>query len=179
MILGRAAPEPQLHGGIRVIRPIRSLVVASLACLVASITVGGNTANAHVARSGVRASTRSDAGTVGATESRSGRHHLAHPCRTRACITFHHRPRLGQHYTVSSTCYAQGGASGQDAYFGEVANNFLPLGTRIRLDQAAFGRRDFVIEDHIGWGSELDIFYPSESACNQYGRQSRGFWTLR
>lgn len=78
---------------------------------------------------------------------------------------------------MSSTCYAQGGitSSGQQAYFGEVANNFLPLGTRIMLDHPAFGRREFVVLDHIGSGSELDIYYPSEAACNDYGRQERGF----
>lgn len=91
----------------------------------------------------------------------------------------YHRP-LGRHYDVSSTCYAQGGPTatpGVDAYFGEVAvlPGFLPLGTRIRLDHSAFGRRDFIVRDHIGEGSELDIYNPSESACNIYGRQQRGF----
>lgn len=56
-----------------------------------------------------------------------------------------------------------------------MANNFLPLGTRIRLDSPAFGRTDFVVLDHIGSGSELDIFNPSESACLQYGRREIGF----
>jgi 3D (Asp-Asp-Asp) domain-containing protein len=90
----------------------------------------------------------------------------------------HHRPE-GRHYDVSSTCYAEGGqtASGKDAYFGEVAvlPGFLPLHTRIRLDHPAFGKRDFVVLDHIGHGSELDIFNPSESSCNTYGREQRGF----
>lgn len=91
----------------------------------------------------------------------------------------HHRP-LGRHYDVSSTCYAQGGPTatpGVDAYFGEVAvlPGFLPLHTKIRLDHPAFGRRDFVVLDHIGEGSELDIFNPSEDACKVYGRQQRGF----
>lgn len=43
------------------------------------------------------------------------------------------------------------------------------------LDHPAFGRREFIVLDHIGSGSELDIFYPSESACDAYGRQQRGF----
>ena len=91
-----------------------------------------------------------------------------------------HHEHLGRHYTVSSTCYAQGGttASGAQAYFGEVANNFLPLGTRIRLDSPAFGRRDFTVKDHIGSGSELDIFNESEAACQRYGREERGFRVL-
>lgn len=99
-------------------------------------------------------------------------HHLHH-------VHHHHRP-LGHHYTVHSTCYAQGGPTATphvDAYFGEVAvlPGFLRLGTKIRLDYPAFGRRDFVVLDHIGEGSELDIFNPSESACLQYGSQQRGF----
>ena len=82
---------------------------------------------------------------------------------------------------VSSTCYAQGGitASGQQARPGEVANNVLPLGTHIILDHPAFGRQEYVILDRIGSGSELDIFNESESACNAYGRQERGFSVLR
>lgn len=91
----------------------------------------------------------------------------------------HHRRPLGRHYTVDSTCYSGGGqtASGDSVYFGEVAvlPGFLPLHTRIRLDHPAFGRRDFVVLDHIGHGSELDIYNSSESACNYYGRQQRGF----
>jgi 3D (Asp-Asp-Asp) domain-containing protein len=91
----------------------------------------------------------------------------------------HHRP-LGPHHTVHSTCYAQGGPTATphvNAYFGEVAvlPGFLRLGTKIRLDRPAFGRRDFVVRDHIGEGSELDIFFPSESACLNYGSQQRGF----
>lgn len=83
----------------------------------------------------------------------------------------------GPHYVVDSTCYHEGSitASGASVYVGEVANNFLPLGTRIRLDSPAFGLRDFVVEDHIGSGSELDIYGPSESACSSYGRETRGF----
>lgn len=84
---------------------------------------------------------------------------------------------LGAHYTVSSTCYSQGGitSSGASVYFGEVANNFLPLGTRILLDHPAFGRREYQVEDRIGYGSELDIYNPSESACIEYGRREIGF----
>lgn len=93
--------------------------------------------------------------------------------------THHHHQHLGQHFEVSSTCYAQGGltASGTPAYLGEVAvlPGFLPLGSWIKLDRPAFGRRVFQVLDHIGEGSQLDIFFPSEAACEQYGRQTRGF----
>lgn len=78
---------------------------------------------------------------------------------------------------MSSTCYAQGGttASGEQTRPGIVANNFLPLGTWIELDQPEFGRRRYQVEDHIGSGSELDFFNESEAACDQYGRREIGF----
>lgn len=91
------------------------------------------------------------------------------------------KSELSQHYTVSSTCYDQGSttASGASVFLGEVANNFLPLGTHIRLDYPAFGRREFIVLDHIGWGSELDIYNPSYQACVEWGRREIGFWTLK
>lgn len=55
---------------------------------------------------------------------------------------------------------------------------FLPLGSKIRLDHAAFGKRVFMVYDHIGSGSELDIFYPSEAACEQYGRHEHTGFTV-
>ena len=78
---------------------------------------------------------------------------------------------------MSSTCYSQGTitASGEHVYLGEVAQNTLPFGTRIVLDHAVFGRRDFTIEDRIGSGSQLDFYNPSEAVCFQYGRQRIGF----
>ena len=95
--------------------------------------------------------------------------------------TAFHAQRL-PHVTASTTCYAQGGitASGVDAYFGEVAvlPGTLPLGAKIRLDKDAFGRREYTVWDHIGYGSELDIFNPSETACIDYGRQERGYVVL-
>ena len=107
-------------------------------------------------------------------------------CHTHACyhrVAVHWRkthPRpLGRHYTVSSTCYAQSGltASGEQTRPGIVAvlPGFLPLGTWIELDRPAFGRKRYQVEDHIGSGSELDLYNPSESACEAYGREERGF----
>jgi len=85
--------------------------------------------------------------------------------------------RIGRHYEVESTCYNQGSitASGSPVFLGEVANNFLPLGTRIRFDRPVFGRRDYIVLDRIGWGSQLDIYNPSEATCMMYGRESLGF----
>jgi 3D (Asp-Asp-Asp) domain-containing protein len=110
--------------------------------------------------------------------------HKHNRCHTHACyhrMAVHWRKMhpLGTHYTVSSTCYEQSGltASGEQTHPGIVAvmPGFLPLGTWIELDHPAFGRRRYQVEDHIGEGSELDIFNESQSACNAYGRQQRGF----
>jgi 3D (Asp-Asp-Asp) domain-containing protein len=56
-----------------------------------------------------------------------------------------------------------------------VANNALPLGTHILLDRPVFGRREYVVLDRIGSGSELDVFNESEAACLDYGRREVGF----
>ena len=87
------------------------------------------------------------------------------------------RQRLGTHYTVDSTSYCQSGttASGKQTYWGEVANNFLPLGTLIKLDQPVNGKSYFRVEDHIGYGSQLDIFQWSCTAALDYGRREIGF----
>jgi 3D (Asp-Asp-Asp) domain-containing protein len=81
-----------------------------------------------------------------------------------------------QHH-ADSTCYAQAGttASGEQTHLGIVAQNTLRFGTRIRLDRLVFGRRYFRVEDRIGWGSELDIFNPSEAVCIRYGRRELSY----
>lgn len=90
-----------------------------------------------------------------------------------------HRPK-GTHHFAESTCYHEGSitASGSGVYVGEVASNELPLGTHVRLDHAVFGRRDFVVLDRIGYGSQFDVYGPSEADCLAYGRQTLGFWTV-
>jgi 3D (Asp-Asp-Asp) domain-containing protein len=86
-------------------------------------------------------------------------------------------PVLGEHYVVTSTCYDQGTttASGAHVFVGEVANNMFPLGTRIYLDRAVFGLREFIVDDRIGWGSQLDFYNPSATVCDEYGREGIGF----
>jgi len=79
--------------------------------------------------------------------------------------------------TVDSTSYSPCSsgtitASGKHTYFGEVAMNTLPLGTRIQIRPAAFGRSTFTVEDRIGSGSELDIYQPSCTAAIDYGRRA-------
>lgn len=86
----------------------------------------------------------------------------------------------GRHYSVQSTAYSPCSsgtimANGQHTHWGAVANNFLPLGTRIRMDHRVRGRRWFTVEDRIGHGSQLDIFMPSCAAAIQWGRRQIGF----
>lgn len=81
--------------------------------------------------------------------------------------------------TVSATAYAPcegGGSTGQSASgkqlrVGFVANNQLPLGTWIELDRQVQGRRFYIVEDRIGWGSELDIYMDSCGAMDSFGRR--------
>ena len=69
-------------------------------------------------------------------------------------------------------------ASGQPVRFGDVAQNTLPFGTVIKLDHQVFGRLYFHVEDRIGYGSQLDIYNPSETACVAYGRRALGFTVI-
>lgn len=93
----------------------------------------------------------------------------------------HHKAVPVEHYIVDSTCYHEGSitSAGTGVFVGEVANNFLPLHTRIRLDRPVFGRTEFTVLDHIGHGSELDIYGPSVGACMEYGREKLGFSVIK
>jgi hypothetical protein len=56
---------------------------------------------------------------------------------------------------------------------GSVAMNTWPLGTRIRLvDRAFMGRREFVVRDRIGFGSQLDFWAPACSLSMWWGRRT-------
>lgn len=97
--------------------------------------------------------------------------------------------RLGQHYTVNSTAYdpcSSGSimANGRHVHTGAVALNFLPLGTKLRFDRRVgmhdergrfVRRRFFRVEDRIGWGSQLDVFFPRCREANAWGRRTIGF----
>jgi 3D (Asp-Asp-Asp) domain-containing protein len=86
-------------------------------------------------------------------------------------------------FTVSATAYdscSSGStmADGRTVHVGAVANNFLPLGTKIRMSRGVpelNGRRDFVVEDRIGSGSQLDIWMPGCSKAIQFGRETVTF----
>jgi len=97
--------------------------------------------------------------------------------------------RLGRHLTVSSTAYSPCSsgsmmANGRHVRWGAVANNMLPLGTRIRLDRPISAhrpdgrlvhRRWFTVADRIGWGTELDVWMPSCADAVAYGSRTVGF----
>lgn len=78
---------------------------------------------------------------------------------------------------ANSTAYCQAGttASGRPTRWGYVAQNDLPLGTRIHLTRPVRGRRIFRVMDRIGWGSDLDFFMWSCSAARQFGRRTVHF----
>lgn len=96
---------------------------------------------------------------------------------------------FGSHYIVSSTAYdlCSSGpimANGRHVHTGAVANNFLPLGTLIRMDRRIgmhdehgryLRKRYFRVEDRIGWGSQLDIWHARCDESNAWGRRVVGF----
>jgi hypothetical protein len=81
-------------------------------------------------------------------------------------------------FAASSTSYCPGSSGAYMAhkhrhvYFGAAASNRHPFGTRIRLLGTSFlGRKTFTIEDRIGSGSDLDLWAPTCSASNAWGRR--------
>lgn len=99
------------------------------------------------------------------------------------------RARLGARYVAQSTAYAPCSsgsimANGQRVHWGAVANNVLPLGTKIRMerpvrtrrpDGRVVNRRFFRVKDRIGWGSQLDIWMPFCQDAIQWGRRTVAF----
>ncbi len=62
-------------------------------------------------------------------------------------------------------------ASGSHVREGIVANNFLPLGTKIRIPEL-FGDRVFVVEDRMHWKKgnyHIDIWLPSYQEAKNFG----------
>jgi 3D (Asp-Asp-Asp) domain-containing protein len=118
--------------------------------------------------------------------------HRAHVpgCASSACdsrigrLWSRHHPRARKTsaiVTAVSTSYCPGSsgttmADGTPVRFGSVAQNTLPLGTRIRLiGQSFMGARDFVVRDRIGSGSQLDFWAPSCSESISWGRRTVRF----
>jgi 3D (Asp-Asp-Asp) domain-containing protein len=71
---------------------------------------------------------------------------------------------------VSSTAFCQIGtmADGHHVHAGAAAGNRWPLGTHLRIVETG---ETVVIEDRIGWGSDLDIWMPSCAEAIAYGRR--------
>jgi 3D (Asp-Asp-Asp) domain-containing protein len=79
-------------------------------------------------------------------------------------------------FSVQATAYSPCSsgtitASGQPVHAGVAAANWLPLGTRIRISPAAFGRTLYTILDRSGYGTSLDLWTSSCTAAWQYGRR--------
>jgi 3D (Asp-Asp-Asp) domain-containing protein len=76
---------------------------------------------------------------------------------------------------MDSTSYCQGDimADGQPPYIGAVAviPGAFPFGTKLKLLSGSYAGRMELVGDHIGWGSQLDIYDPSCQDAVEYGRQ--------
>lgn len=58
-------------------------------------------------------------------------------------------------------------ANGEKVHVGAVANNLLPLGTRVRI-----GGNEYVVKDRTGLHDFVfDIYMDTLEECNQFGRQ--------
>lgn len=72
--------------------------------------------------------------------------------------------------TLESTAYTHTGddmANGEHPHIGAVACNLVPLGTQIYIEGLGY----YTVKDRIGYGSQLDIFFNTESECVNYGRR--------
>lgn len=82
---------------------------------------------------------------------------------------------------VLATAYSSSPAQTDDEPFitaagtfvrdGIVANNYLPMGTKIRIPQL-FGEKIFVIEDRMHWrkgNDHIDIWFPEYSQAKDFG----------
>lgn len=89
-------------------------------------------------------------------------------------------------YVVHSTAYTPCSsgtimADGTRTRLRSVANNFLPLGSKIRLvgRPGPYGLRIFYVRDRIGSGSQLDFWVPSCRDGILWGRRIVKFRVLR
>jgi len=90
-----------------------------------------------------------------------------------------HSPAVGGTGTLTdTTCYVWSGhrtASGLWPKPGMAANNAYPFGTRLNVE----GVGVVTVQDRIGHGSDLDLFFPSLPACLRFGRQQLRVRVLR
>ena len=62
-------------------------------------------------------------------------------------------------------------ANGKQVHYGAVANDQLPLGTKVEIDGEIF-----VVSDRFGAGhpvERFDIYMESTDACEKFGRQKK------
>ena len=78
---------------------------------------------------------------------------------------------IGAPTDTTSYCLRGRMADGSYVRAGSAANNAYPLGTRIYLEPAVFGRHRYVVRDRIGWGTSLDVWHPSCAASRAFGRR--------
>jgi hypothetical protein len=84
-------------------------------------------------------------------------------------------PGAGQIRSVSSTAYCLTGtmASGRRVYWGAVAMNGVPLGSRWAVLSGPWAGRVLTVEDRIGHGSGFDVAMPGScGAARSYGRRA-------
>jgi 3D (Asp-Asp-Asp) domain-containing protein len=65
-------------------------------------------------------------------------------------------------------------ASGTQVRDGIIANNYLPMGTKIRIPQL-FGDKVFVVEDRMHWTKSnyhIDIWFPSYQEALNFGAKN-------
>lgn len=81
-------------------------------------------------------------------------------------------------YDVEATAYSPCSsgsinASGTHTRQGQIAVNFLPLGTKVRLHipHSIDGRRTFYVRDRIGYGSQTDFFIQNCGEAIRFGRR--------
>ena len=70
-------------------------------------------------------------------------------------------------------------ASGKRPYFGIVASNFLPLGTKIKIPEI-FGEKIFVVEDRMNprFKDRIDIWFPSSFEAKLFGIKKAKIYIL-
>ena len=78
----------------------------------------------------------------------------------------------GQPHTSTAYCLSGRMADGSYVRAGSVAHNGYPLGTRVTVSPAFYGRRRFVVRDRIGWGTELDFWTGSCATALAWGRRT-------
>lgn len=72
---------------------------------------------------------------------------------------------------LSVTCYTATGhrtASGLWPREGMAASNAYPFGTKLMVEKVGV----VVVQDRIGWGSDLDLYRDSRASCVTFGRRS-------